>query len=71
MLFRKKITKSCMYCTHGTKIDEETVLCIKKGLVLNAPTKKCRRFLYDPCKRIPARQKAIDFIQYDNQDFSL
>ncbi len=32
---------------------------------------QCRKFKYDPCKRIPAKPKAVDFSKYDNADFSL
>lgn len=69
MLFRKKIEKSCEYCTHGTSLDNGQTLCIKRGLLSNVS--KCRKFTYDPCKRIPPRPKAIDFSQYDEEDFSL
>lgn len=69
MLFRKKIEKSCVYCAYGTKIDDEQVLCIKKGVV--PLTGKCRKFCYDPCKRIPAKPKALDFSKYNEEDYSL
>lgn len=69
MLFRKKIEKSCEYCTRGTQLDEDQTLCSKYGVVHDV--KKCRKFRYDPCKRIPKKPKAIDFSQYDDQDFSL
>lgn len=69
MLFRKKILRSCSYCVYGTKIDDEQVLCSKKGLV--AITGKCRKFAYDPCKRIPPKAKALDFSKYDENDYSL
>ena len=69
MLFRKKIEKSCSYCAHGTKIDEEQVLCIKKGVV--PVCGKCRKFSYDPCKRIPAKPKALDFNKYNDEDYTL
>ena len=69
MLFRKKIAKSCSYCSHGTKIDEEQVLCVKKGVVpVNG---KCRKFNYDPCKRVPLKPKALNFDKYNNEDYSL
>lgn len=69
MIFRKKIQRSCAYCTFGTQMDEEQVLCIKKGVVkLDC---NCRKFLYDPCKRQPKRQKALDFEKYDQEDYSL
>lgn len=69
MLFRKKIAKSCSYCSHGTKIDEEQVLCVKKGVVpVNG---KCRKFNYDPCKRVPLKPKALNFDKYNKEDYSL
>ena len=32
---------------------------------------KCRKFRYDPCKRIPSKPKPLDFQKYDEHDFSL
>mgnify|MGYP003318772809 FL=1 len=69
MLFRKKIAKACSYCMYGTQIDAEQVLCIKKGVV--PPDGKCRKFCYDPCKRIPLKAKALDFEKYNEEDYSL
>ena len=69
MLFRSKIEKACTYCMHGTQIDQEQVLCIKKGVV--PPDGKCRKFSYDPCKRIPAKAKALNFQKYNEEDYSL
>ena len=69
MLFRKKIARSCSYCAFGAQIDEEQVLCMKKGVV--PVVGKCRKFRYDPCKRIPPKAKALDFARYDEQDYSL
>lgn len=69
MLFRKKIERSCAYCVYGACIGEEQILCAKKGL--RTSEDQCRKFKYDPCKRIPAKAKAFDFSKYDNEDFSL
>ena len=69
MLFRKKIERSCLYCAYGTKLDEETILCTKRGVVLAGS--KCRKFSYDPTKRIPAKPKAPDFERYSEEDFKL
>lgn len=69
MLFRKKIERSCAYCQYGAKLDEETVLCAKKGM--KTTDDKCRKFKYDPCKRVPVKAKALDFSKYDQDDFSL
>lgn len=69
MLFRKKLPRSCAYCIHSTQLNDEEVLCIKKGV--SRIDKPCRKFKYDPCKRIPPKQKASDFSKYDNEDFTL
>ncbi len=68
-LFRKRIERRCAYCIHGTQLDEDTVLCCKKGL--RNIDSKCRKFAYDPCKRVPAKAKALDFEKYDQYDYSL
>ena len=69
MLFRKKIDRYCVYCINGTKLDDGQILCSKKGL--KQEDDKCRKFRYDPTKRIPSKQRALDFAKYDNDDFSL
>ena len=69
MLFRKRIPKSCSYCVSGTKLNDEQILCIHKGIC--TMDGKCRKFTYDPCKRIPHKMKASNFSEYDKNDFSL
>lgn len=69
MLFRKNIEKSCSYCVHAGKIDDETYLCTKNGFV--SACNHCRKFKYDPLKRTPTRMKPQDFKAYDDVDFSL
>lgn len=69
MLFRKKIEKSCSYCAHGVMVDDEMVLCSKKGI--RSASGKCWKFRYDPTKRIPKKAKALDFEKYNSEDFSL
>ncbi len=70
MLFRKDIEKSCSYCVRAAKtIDSDYVICSKKGII--PCNGSCRRFKYDPLKRIPQKAKTQDFSQYDDVDFSL
>lgn len=69
MLFRKKIERFCGYCAYGTNIGEDQILCAKKGV--RTVDQKCRKFEYDPCKRIPMKARALDFSKYDQEDFSL
>ena len=66
MLFRKKIDR---YCVYAGKLDDETYLCAKRGFV--AACHHCRKFKYDPLKRVPKRRKPKDFSEYDELDFSL
>ena len=69
MLFRKNIERRCSYCIHSTKLDDQQVLCSKKGIM--PMDGNCRKFSYDPCKRIPSKMKALDFAKYEKEDFSL
>ena len=69
MLFRKKIERSCAYCWYGAALEEGQILCAKKGT--RTVEDKCRKFKYDPCKRIPPKAKALDFSKYEKEDYSL
>ena len=45
--------KICAFCENGTRmVDEDTVLCSKKGPV--ASDFHCRRFTFDPLKEKPS-----------------
>lgn len=69
MLFRKKIPRSCSYCRYGTNINDEQILCAKRALVdINH---SCRKFRYDPLKRVPPKMKALNLQKYDDVDFTL
>lgn len=69
MLFRKRIEKNCSYCRYGTSLEDSFVLCTKRGVVMAGG--KCRKFVYDPIKRIPGKTKALDFEKYNEVDYSL
>ncbi len=69
MLFRKKIRRCCSYCQHGTAMNDDQILCAKKGIV--SADHSCRRFEYHPCKRIPPKMKALDVEKFEEIDFSL
>lgn len=69
MLFRKKITRSCSYCQHGTCIGDDQIICIRRGIV--STYYSCGKFRYNPYKRIPPKMKTLDFEKYKETDFSL
>lgn len=69
MLFRKKQPHVCCYCIHGTNLGDGQILCVKRGIMPEEDS--CRKFSYDPCKRIPAKPKDPDFDRFNEEDFSL
>ena len=69
MLFDKKIDPRCAYCKRGTMLEEEAVLCGKRGVV--APNYACRSFKYDPFKRTPPKPIHFDGSKLKDEDFSL
>ena len=68
-IYGATISPACSYCSFGTQLEDGSILCIKKGL--RTQEDSCRKFKYDPCKRIPKKMKALDFSKYDDMDFSL
>lgn len=69
MLFRKKIDRFCTYCAHAGKIDADAMVCQYCGIVPS--THHCRRFRYDPLKRVPGRQKHVAAEKTEEKDYSL
>ena len=69
MLFRKRMPRSCSTCFYSASLAEHQFLCSKHGVV--ADSYYCRKYKYDPCKRIPPSVKAPDFQKYNDEDFKL
>lgn len=69
MLFRKDIEPRCLYCKYGTSIGEDSIACVKKGIMTGGD--HCRGFAYDPFKRVPPAQAVPDFSKLKDEDFSL
>ena len=69
MLFEKKMDPRCSYCSRSARLYDETVMCIKKGVV--PAGYHCRGFQYDSLKRVPPRLAAPDFSRLKDEDFSL
>ena len=68
-LFQKHIEPRCAYCTRCRPLNEEQVVCEKKGVMSAASS--CRSFRYDPLKRVPPRPAALDTGRLSEEDFSL
>ena len=60
----------CAMCEYAAPLfDSDTVLCQKKGVVMK--DHHCRRFSYDPLKRVPpktAEAPTLDYIDIDSED---
>lgn len=69
MLFQQKIEPRCVYCRKGSTLNEEQVLCVKKGVV--SPGGHCRGFRYDPLKRVPPKPATLTRPALSDEDFSL
>ena len=69
MLFQKDIEPRCAYCQRGAQLEDDKILCVRKGVV--SPGGSCRRFKYDPLKRVPPPPVLPDFSKLKDEDFSL
>lgn len=64
----KNIEPCCKLCSAGRlSPDGKTVLCPRRGVM--TPNDRCRRFTYDPLRRIP--QKEAPLPQFSAEDFLL
>ena len=68
-MFRKNMEKRCAYCKYGSTVSDTQVACERKG-VMDAAA-HCRKFQYDPLKRVPPRPAALGKKQYSAEDFTL
>ena len=67
-LFDKNISPKCEYCATGIiAVGGKEVLCRRNGVM--QPDSCCKKFRYDPLKRVPAVMK-IDS-DYSEDDFKL
>lgn len=63
-LFAKKAHRACRHCANGRQAEGgERVLCIHKGIV--EPDFSCRKYRYDPLKRVPKRRPALPTFSAD------
>ena len=67
-LYGNSIQPSCEHCAHGRRSsDGKAVLCTRRGVM--PLYHHCRKFLYDPLKRIPFRQPTLQ--AFRQEDFRL
>ena len=68
-MFEKDIEPRCGYCQRSAPLEDGKVMCVKKGIVAAAGA--CRRFQYDPMKRVPPRPMTASFDHLKDEDFTL
>ncbi len=65
-MFKNKIEKNCSYCKYGYILTNGSdCLCDKYGIVTSVYN--CRKFKYDPLKRIPHRTPSLP--DYEGSEF--
>ena len=69
MLFRKDMDPRCAYCDKGNQINEQEVICKKRGIVPMDGC--CRAFRYDPLKRTPPRPVKLNTARLSEADFTI
>ena len=69
MLFQNTIEPRCGYCKQGRPLEDGQVICPKRGVV--SPGYSCKRFAYDPLKRVPPRPVGPILPVGEAEDFEL
>ena len=69
MLFQKDIEPRCCYCQRGTQLDEEQILCVKKGVV--SPGSSCRPSRSAPLRGVPTPPVTRDLGKWKEEVFPL
>ena len=67
-LFTKKQPPACEYCRRAGIAADGSLTCAKQGSV--EPTHKCRRFVYDPIKRVPPKPLVLKQ-DYEPDEFKI
>ncbi len=64
-MFNKDIIKKCAHCLHSTPLaNSGEMACKIKGIVFDYDL--CRKYKYDPLKRVPKTTKLADNYVPDN-----
>lgn len=67
-LYGNAVTPMCEICRLGRRSsDGKVILCIRKGIM--DPSGRCRKFTYDPLRRIPYTQPELE--TFSEADFQI
>ena len=68
-LLQTSIEPRCAYCAKGRELDQDQVVCSKKGVMSGGSS--CPSFRYDPLKRVPPRPAKLSAANLSDEDFKL
>lgn len=69
-MYSKEIVPHCMYCRNAISSPiEGHMVCHIKGVV--AEDFSCKKYAYDPIKRIPARRPHLQTSDFNPSDFEI
>jgi len=67
-LFSNSIEPACRHCIYGhLSNSEKKILCVRWGVV--EPEFRCKKYQYDPLKRVPMRTPPLP--EFEKDDFDL
>ena len=69
MLYREDIEGCCEYCRYSRPMGDGEAVCERRGIV--SVSGCCRRFRYDPLRRIPERPAVVASRTYTEEEFAL
>ena len=70
MIYRECETPKCFFCAYSSGLAATSdMICTKAGIVQEDGL--CKKFRYDPQKRIPKRKPKLDTGKFTADDFSL
>ena len=69
MLFQKDIEPRCAYCQRGAQLEDDKILCVKKGVV--SPGGPGPRLQNNPPDPVTPPPVLPDFSKLKDEDFSL
>lgn len=68
-LFSKDINPCCAYCAKSKKLNDNEAICAKHGIV--SMQYRCRKYEYDPTKRVPPEPIVLDTQAFSADDFKI
>lgn len=68
-IFSKEIEPHCVYCMYSKQISDEQAICNKHGIV--STNFHCRKYKYDPTKRVPPEPAVLETESFTADDFKI